>query len=391
MRVCFLIPTDLWQQPAGTGAYARAMRQVELLRPRGDALHVVSWLRWADSPLAQQPEREVRDGIEVRRLVLPPPKGGLVPRALFFRRLTETAAAAARETGADAFIVHDPELLPAAVKAAKGRLLFYDSHEHYPAMAAQNNATEARLMDWVERRAARRIAHCYTVSEGIAARFRGLGVPTTVTYNAKPWARVEGWLAPRGEARASQGWREKDFVIAFLGSLSGEEGLDVLLDALAVAPREVRLVAYGGPPSAAGRYQGLVEERGLGDRARIRGPVPAAQLYAEFSGADAGALLLPDKGLNWQYRAPNKLFDYMALGLPVLTTPLEEPRRIVSEAGCGLVVERTPAAVAKALERLAAAPEERARLGAAGQRAFRDLYCGERMEERVRASHAFWR
>lgn len=385
-----LLPTDLFDQVSIPGPYARAMKQVEHLQPRGKTLRVVSWIRWADSHLARLPEREQRHGMEVRRFVLAPPKRGLVQRGLFFRALNRKAEAIAREAPAEHVIVHDPELLPGAVRAAGSRPLFYDSHEHYPAMAAQNNAMEARLMDWVERRAAKRITHCFTVSEGIAARFRAMGVPTTITYNSKRLDKVRPWMVPRDQARAAQGLRDEDFVVGFLGSLAGEEGLDLLLEALVHAPPNVRLVAHGGPPKEAERWQAIADSKGLRGRATIRPPIPLEELYRTFSAFDAGALLLPDKGLNWRFRAPNKLFDYMALGLPIVSTPLEEPKAMVERAGAGIIVARDPKAVAAGLARLAKDRDACARMAAAGRRAFAEMYCGERMEERMRAAHPFW-
>jgi glycosyltransferase involved in cell wall biosynthesis len=386
----FLMPTDLWDQVSIPGPYARAMKQVEHLQARGKALGGVSWIRWADSHLARLPRQERRQGMEVRRFVAAPPKRGLVARGRFFLDLNRRAAHLAREVDADHWVVHDPEVLRGGIAAARGRPLFYDSHEHYPAMAAQNNAMEARLMDWVERRAARSITHCFTVSEGIAARFRAMGVATTVTYNSKPWAKVAPWLAPRDQARRALGVGPDDFLVGFQGSLAGEEGFDLLLPALAKAPPHVRLLAFGGPPSEAQRWQREADALGLGERATIRAPVPMDELYRTLSACDAGALLLPDKGLNWQYRAPNKLFDYLALGLPIVTTPLQEPKAIVQGAGAGVVVERNPTAVAEAFAALAKDPEGCARMGARGRRAFREQYCWERMEDRMRAAHPFW-
>lgn len=391
MRACLLMPTDLWQQPFMPGPYQRAMRQVEHLRRKGCEVSAVSWIRFPDSPIARLPAREQRQGVDVQRLVLAPPKEGLARRGLFFARLTREVAKAARGTGADAFIVHDPELLRAGLRASQGKPVFYDAHEHFPGMVAQHNPTEARLIDLLERRCAPRLAHVYTVSEGIAARFRAMGAPTTVLYNSKPLAQVERWLAPREQARQAHGIGPRDFVVGFPGSLAGEEGLELLLDALALAPPNVKLVAHGGPAQEAERLRALAAKKGLGARAFFLPPLPQEELFRKFSGFDAGALLLPDKGPNFEFRAPNKLFDYLALGLPVLTTPLQEPKRIVEETRCGLVVEREAKAIAGALERLSKEPGQRDRMGKAGQQAFRERYCWERMEERLRASHPFWR
>lgn len=390
MRACLLIPTDLFQQPSIPVPYLRALRQAELLRAQGKEVSVVSWIRWADSPLAKLPLRETREGFAIQRLVLAPPARGLVARAFFFRELTNAVAEAAAATGADGFVVHDPELLAAGLRAGQGKPVFYDAHEHFPGMVAQQRPGEARLVDLLERRSARGLAHAYTVSEGIAERFRGMGVATTVLYNARSLAEVQRGLVPRVQARAAAGLQDRDFVVGFVGSLAGEEGLDLLLDALALAPPTTKLLAYGGPAKEAERLRHLAAQRGLTGRTLFPGPVEPAGLFARLAAFDAGALLLPDLGPNYRFRAPNKLFDYMAAGIPVLATPLPEPRSIVEGARCGLVVEPQPKAVAAALDRLAREPGQRDRMGKAGQQAFRDSYCWERMEERLRASHPFW-
>jgi glycosyltransferase involved in cell wall biosynthesis len=71
---------------------------------------------------------------------------------------------------------------------------------------------------------------------------------------------------------------------------------------------------------------------------------------------------------------PNKLFDYMAAGLPVVVSSAPPLARIVSATGCGLVFEdRNPASLAAALEALFE-PERRANLGAAGRLAVQKRY-----------------
>jgi glycosyltransferase involved in cell wall biosynthesis len=388
---CFLIPTDMFLQPSMPAPYERAWKQAQLLQVQGRRVAVVSWIRWTEGPLTKLPATEERDGLRIQRVFLAPPKKGLVARAAFFRTLSRAVADAARATGAGGFVVHDPELLRAGLAAAGRRTpVFYDAHEHFPAMVAQHHPLEARLFDLLERSAARRLAHVYTVSKGIAARFEAMGVPTTVLYNSKALATVQGWRAPRAAARVALGAQDDEFIVGFLGSLTGEEGMGLLLDALERAPPKVRLVAHGGPAKEADRWQADAAARGLGARACIRGPVSPKELYQRLSGADVGAMLLANAGANYELRAPNKLFDYMALGLPILATDLPEPRELVEGTGAGVVVERTPQAVADALRTLASDPGKAMRLGQSGQAAFASRFCWERMEDRLRASHPFW-
>jgi hypothetical protein len=72
---------------------------------------------------------------------------------------------------------------------------------------------------------------------------------------------------------------------------------------------------------------------------------------------------------------PTKVIEYMAHGIPVITTPLPLARVIVTRAGCGIVVPFGDAdATAAALIELAADPERRAALGRAGHRYARERH-----------------
>ncbi len=391
MRACFLIPTDLFEQPAAPVSYLRALLQARYLQRQGREVSVVCWIRWAETSLARLPARESRESMEIQRLVLSPPPRGLVRRARFLRTLTDEVAQAARGTGADAFVVHNAELLPAAVKAANGAPVFYDSAEHFPAMVAEDHRLEARLFDLLERRAANKLTHVYTVSEGIAERFRAMGLPTTVLYNSRPLAEVERGKMKRDPARRALGLAKRDFVVGFVGSLSRHRGLELLLDALTLATADVRAVVYGGPPAEAERLHALAAGKGLEGRALFPGTVEEDALFERIAAFDLGALLLPERGLNFQLRAPNKLFDYMAAGVPIVATRLPEIARILQEAGCGFVVDPQPESVVGALLRLKHDTALRENIAEAGRRAFRERYSWERMEERLASSHPFWR
>jgi glycosyltransferase involved in cell wall biosynthesis len=79
----------------------------------------------------------------------------------------------------------------------------------------------------------------------------------------------------------------------------------------------------------------LVEASGLEERVRIVAPVPRDQLPAYTAGAAVGVIPYEPVGLNNTYSTPNKLFDYLAAGVPIAATRLPELERIVDGLGVG--------------------------------------------------------
>ena len=96
------------------------------------------------------------------------------------------------------------------------------------------------------------------------------------------------------------------------------------------------------------------------------GFVPSARALPMLDGALAGLSLLEDRP-NYRHSMPTKVIEYMAHGLPVITTPLPRAADLVERAGCGIVGPFGDAeATAAALVELARDPRRREELGRAG-------------------------
>jgi glycosyltransferase involved in cell wall biosynthesis len=79
--------------------------------------------------------------------------------------------------------------------------------------------------------------------------------------------------------------------------------------------------------------------------------VPLAELLSYTSQADVGVSLLEDTCENHRLALPNKLFEYLAAGLPVVVSDLSEMRRLVTERGVGWVTDSgDPADIARVLD-----------------------------------------
>lgn len=148
-----------------------------------------------------------------------------------------------------------------------------------------------------------------------------------------------------------------------------KKGLDTLVAALALLPRELawRLDQVGGGPLLP-ELRRTAARLGLADRISWHGGQPQGRVLELLLAADLLALparIAPDGDRDG---LPNVLLEAMATGLPVVATPVSAIPEAVEDERTGLLVPPDdPAALAAALLRLARAPAERSRLGAAAR------------------------
>jgi glycosyltransferase involved in cell wall biosynthesis len=170
----------------------------------------------------------------------------------------------------------------------------------------------------------------------------------------------------RRAGRAELGVDDRVCLAVYVGALGVANGLDVLLDAAKLLPRDVRIaIALAGDGSAGPHLRQRVEREGI-DSVRFLGVVERARVSRILAASDVCLhLLRPDPSLHGCL--PNKVLDYLGAHRPVITTADGVPRQIaVSAGGC---YAATAAELAAELERWAAmSAEERARRG---ERSFR--------------------
>lgn len=167
--------------------------------------------------------------------------------------------------------------------------------------------------------------------------------------------------APREELRERYGFHRVTAVYA--GAHGPANGLDLLLDGAESAP-EVDVVLVGGGVLK-DSLRDEAQRRGL-TNVRFLDPIPKSEVPDLLAAADIGVHVLADVPLFRSAVSPNKVFDYMAAGLPTLTNCPGLVSDLVREAGAGVAVE--PTGLAAGLRSLGAlAPGERDAMGAAGQ------------------------
>ncbi len=150
-----------------------------------------------------------------------------------------------------------------------------------------------------------------------------------------------------------------DFVAGFTGAHGIANGLDALLDVAAELKRrgDARVkLAFIGDGKEKGRLAALAAERGL-DNCLFYPPVPKAELGAITASLDCGLMVLKDIPAFYRGTSPNKFFDYLAAGIPVVNNYPGWLAGLIRDNECGIVVPPAdPVAFADALQRLAADP-----------------------------------
>jgi glycosyltransferase involved in cell wall biosynthesis len=238
---------------------------------------------------------------------------------------------------------YDTMWIGVAAKLLRRSRLVYDAHELWP-----DRAGDSAWRPWVlacEFLFLRLADAAVTVSPGladvIAARHR---VPKPVVVRNVPEQRLE--LDPSPPPGPP--------VAVYSGGLAPGRGIEEALRALPAVP-EVRLRLIG--PDADGfaaHIRGEADAIGVADRLEILPPVPPADVPTALAGAQIGLALIQPTVLNNRLSLPNKLFEYVVAGVPVLASDLPVLGRTVREEGIGEVVPPGDVpAIAAAMRRLA--------------------------------------
>jgi hypothetical protein len=129
---------------------------------------------------------------------------------------------------------------------------------------------------------------------------------------------------------------------------------------------------------------------GLRGRLHVLPAVPPEELLDWVASADVAAMPIQPSTLNHRLTTPNKLYEAMAAGVPVVAADLPGMARIVRDSGCGILCDPTdPAAIAAAIDTvLSASPVEHAAWGEAGRKASAGRFAWEAQVEPLLASYA---
>lgn len=190
-----------------------------------------------------------------------------------------------------------------------------------------------RILQWIEVTLYRRSAAVVILAEGSRARVEETSPGTPVVFvpnGADPdaWGTDE----PRDVLRRKLGFTS--FTAVYVGAHGPANGLETLVDAAArLAEHDVDIVLFGGGVSKKG-LEDAVAERGITNM-RFVDPIPKSAVPEVLAAADIGLHTLADVEIFAKAVSPNKIFDYMAAGLPVVTNAPGLSAELIESSGCG--------------------------------------------------------
>jgi glycosyltransferase involved in cell wall biosynthesis len=321
--------------------------------------------------IAQHDKNEIVDGIRI--VPLPKPKNRL-------ERMTRTVWTVYRkalEIDADIYHFHDPELiLIGLLLKHRGKWVIYDVHEDVPRQNLSKSYIPvvfrkpiSAMIGALEAFSARRFDGVVTATPFINRRFLELGA-NAVNVNNYP-------LAFELYAAENQ-WKNKEKVVCYVGGIARIRGAFEMVDAIGKTKYRLLLAGNIEPDIEKSLKQmpgwRQVEALGYVDRNGVRATVARSM---------AGMVLFHPEP-NHIDAQPNKMFEYMSAGIPVIASNFPLWREIIEGAECGICVDPLdPEEIAKAIQFIIEHPAEAERMGKNGRRAVEEKYNWEMEEKKL--------
>ena len=242
---------------------------------------------------------------------------------------------AALRTRPDVVHAHDVAMLaPAyAISRLTRARLVYDTHELAVGVPYRSRGWPI-LVRTVERLLVRRCDAIVTVSAGIARRLAdiyGLDRLPIVLKNVPEEANEE---AKAIDIRIELGIGDAPLIL-HQGAAAPNRGCEALIEAIRHVSGAHLLFLGGGGASYLAQLRALASRQGVSASVHFLPSVAPGDLLAHTRQADVGASLLEDNCENHRLALPNKVFEYVAAGIPVVSTDLPELRALIDRHGIG--------------------------------------------------------
>lgn len=316
--------------------------------------------------VAPHGQDELADGIQIRAVA----KSKNRLERIF--RTGRRVVARAKQERPLVYHIHDPELLLWTLPLRlSGQTVIYDMHEDLP----KSLLTKPWLAPWMRKP--------LSVTLGVLERLLLAAMP--VVFAEHSYARDRQWkkgaatvlnLPLVDELIAIDEPKHSEFTVCYLGSVSPERGAVIMLEAIDLLAKSGRPANFDciGPATPEHRSYLFDRKSTVEGNVRMDGErVLPQEVWRRASRCHVGLAVLAGSP-NHRESYPTKLFEYMALGLPVIASDFPLYRDVVEGSQCGLCIEPKPDQLQNAIAWLQDNPEKAAAFGQAGRKAVKERY-----------------
>lgn len=253
---------------------------------------------------------------------------------------------------ADVLWSNDLDTLLANYMASKlkGKPVIFDSHEYFTEVPElEHSAFAKKVWKKIEGSIVPKLKYCITVNESIANLFKDKYQKEFKVIRNVP---AKNKLT-KTKTRKELGMPEDKHIIILQGSgINMHRGSEELVEAFKYLPPNFHLYIVGNG-DVLEILKKMVADWKLENQITFVGKQPYASLIQYTMNADAGVTLDKDTNINYRFSLPNKIFDYIQCGIPVISSDLIELKKIIETCQVGIIVkEVTPPTIANTIEDL---------------------------------------
>lgn len=252
---------------------------------------------------------------------------------------------------ADVIVSNDLDTLPACYLASiiKGSGLVHDSHEYFTGVPELQGRAFAR---WVWKRFESwifpKLKYVYTVNASIANLYHEkYGNEVRVVRNFPLKGSGDQLNVPANTKVPVF----EQAVILYQGSVNVDRGLIEAVEAMQYVQGAILLIVGDG--DILGEVKQKVKDLGLESKVHFKKRVPFNELKQFTSIASLGISLDRDTNLNYRFSLPNKIFDFVQAGVPVLASSMVEIKKIFEKYEIGMMVSsHDPKEIAACMQKM---------------------------------------
>ncbi len=237
--------------------------------------------------------------------------------------------------------------------ACSGGSIVYDSREIYSALGPLEGQRMKQLgIMAMEKFLVRKVSE-FVVSGPLDAEHLkksfGSGRPFSVVLNVPPFRSPVKSSLLRDRFGIAPGKK----IVLYQGAVLDGRGIGPVMKAIAPCGEFVFCIMGGGPKLE--KYKAMADSLGLGEKVFFTGSIPYGELHDWTCSADIGVAFIEPVSYSYELALPNKLFEYMMAGLPILASSLPAMQAIRGEVPFGMTVEpgAAPEEIASALRAIA--------------------------------------